>query len=57
VGQAFVMCLCVGHLKLPDELADWALGFALGLVGFLGQITITLALKYETSGVIAMGKF
>jgi len=57
VCQAFIMCLCVGHLKLPEEPVDWALGFAVGLVGFLGQITLTLALKYETSSVIAMGNF
>jgi len=55
VGQAFVMSLCVGQLKLPEELEDWALAFGLGFAGFLGQTCLTLALKYETSGVVAMG--
>ena len=48
--------LSIGELELPVGLTDWALGISLAVLTFMGQTFITLALKYEQSVVVSLGK-
>jgi len=49
------MALIMGVFELPQGPTDWSLAISLALLTFLGQTLITLALKYEQSGIVSLG--
>ncbi|XP_021958875.2 solute carrier family 35 member G1 isoform X2 [Folsomia candida] len=54
VGQSGAMGWALDVLKVPDTIWVWSLLGCLGLMTFLGQIGIIMALKYENAGPVAV---
>jgi drug/metabolite transporter (DMT)-like permease len=51
---AIIMCLYQGVFILPTEIHHVLLLVASGATSFLGQTFLTLGLKYESAGVVAL---